>query len=231
MKSKDLSSVIETANISQCSEMMELIGAVGFLPLLESGVAGYSADALVAHDCRYRLLDDGGWEWQLWQWKGPLVREGGFGYGKFFGGKAGFVSREWWPDFCNWRRHRHPLPDDDSIEAAILEVLRVNGSMITRELRAACGFNGPKMRSRFDSYVTRLEMACRIVTEDFVYPRDRYGKQYGWGWSLLTTPEALWGRDACQCRRTPEASHQRIVQHMRRLLPHSTDDQIDKLVG
>ena len=211
--------------------MMELISAVGFLPLLESGIAGYSADALVATSCRYRMLDDGGWEWALWQWKGPLVREGGFAYGKFFGGKAGFVSREWWPDFCNWRRHRHPLPDDDSIEAAILDVLREGGSMITRELRAACGFTGPKMRSRFDSYVTRLEMACRIVTEDFVYPRDRHGNQYGWGWSLLTTPEALLGRDACQCSRTPEASHQRLLQHFRKLLPQATDSQLEKLIG
>ena len=102
--------------------------------------------------------------------------------------------------------------------------------MITRELRAACGFTGPKMRSRFDSYVTRLQMACRIITEDFVYPHDKHGHEYGWGWSLLTTPELLLGRDASQCKRTPQESFERLVSQFRALLPDATDKQIVKLL-
>ena len=105
------------------------------------------------------------------------------------------------------------------------------GSLITRELRAACGFTGPKMRSRFDSYVTRLQMSCRIVTEDFVYPRDKHNREYGWGWALLTTPEQLLGRDACQCDRTPEESYSRMSAHLRKLLPQASDKQIRRLVG
>ena len=209
---------------------MDLIQQMGMLPLLDSGIPGFSADALVDPDCRYVVTDEG-WEWQLWEWKGPLVTEGGFAYGKFFGGKAGFVTMEWWPDFCNWRRHLHPQPDEESIEGAILEVLQVNGNMITRERRAACGFTGPKMRSRFDSYVTRLQAACRIVTEDFVYPQDRHGNNYGWGWSLLNTPERLFGRDACRCSRTPEESRNRLLAHLRALLPQATGKQLDRLVG
>ena len=112
-----------------------------------------------------------------------------------------------------------------------MEILRVNGSLITRELRAACGFAGPKMRSKFDGYVTRLQMACRIVTEDFVYPVDKHGNRYGWGWSLLTTPERLYGRDACLCDRTPEESRDRIMAHLRTLLPKASEKQIVKLIG
>ena len=102
--------------------------------------------------------------------------------------------------------------------------------MITRELRAACGFTGPKMRSKFDSFVTRLQMGCYIVTEDFVYPTDKHGKEYGWGWSLLTTPEQLYGREACQCPRTPEESFCRLVTHLTALLPEATEKQILKLI-
>ena len=102
--------------------------------------------------------------------------------------------------------------------------------MITRELRAACGFTGPKMRSKFDSFITRLQMGCYIVTEDFVYPTDKHGHEYGWGWSLLTTPEQLYGRDACRCSRTPEASFERLFQHCRKMLPEATDQQILKLL-
>ena len=196
--------------VHSCPELMGLIQEVGFLPLLDSGIAGYSAEAIVDDDCRYVVYSDGGWDWPLWKWKGPIVQEGDCVYGKFFAGKAGFVSRAWWPDLCNWRRSKFPKPAEGSIEETILMTLAENGSLITRELRAACGL--------------------RIVTEDFVYPTDKHGREYGWGWSLLTTPEALYGRDACQCERTPEESYQRIFDHLRQLLPEATERQIRKLI-
>ena len=217
--------------IHSCPELMAYIQEVGFLPLLDSGIAGFSAEAAVDADCRYVVFPDGGWDWPLWKWKGPIVQEGNCVYGKFFDGKAGFVSRAWWPDFCNWRHSQHPAPAEGSIEEAILLTLAEHGSMITRELRAACGFTGPKMRGRFDAYVTRLQMACRIVTEDFVYPQDRHGRDYGWGWSLLTTPEGWMGHEACQCERSAEESHSLVQAHLRQLLPYATDKQIAKLIG
>ena len=216
--------------IHNATELMGYIQQVGFLPLLYSGILGYSADESVDPDCRYVLLDDGSWDWPLWDWKGPIVTEGDCVYGKFFNKKAGFVSRSWWPDLYNWRRHAHPAPSAGSIEEAILMTLREHGSMITRDLRRACGFTEPKMRSRFDGYITRLQMACRIVTEDFVYPRDKHGKEYSWGWALLTTPEQLLGKDACHCERTPEESLERMMEHLKQILPHATEKQIMKLI-
>lgn len=217
-------------NIHDCAEMMDTIQQIGFLPLLESGIYGFSANALVDPDCRYVQLPDGGWEWPLWKWKGDIVREGDCVYGKFFAGKAGFISTEWWPDFCNYRRSTHSAPDEGSIEETILAILSSRGSMITRELRSACGFDGPKMRSRFDSYVTRLQMACRIVTEDFVYPIDKHGHEYGWGWSLLTTPELLYGKPACQCPHSPDESYKRMMEYLQNLLPDASENQIRKLL-
>ena len=222
--------MMKQGEIHSCAELMDYIQQVGFLPLLDSGIWGYSAEDVVDEDCRYVVFDDGGWDWPLWKWKGPIVTEGNCVYGKFFAGKAGFVSREWWPDLCNYRRSQHPAPQEGSIEEAILFTLSEQGSLITRELRAACGFTGPKMRSRFDGYITRLQMACRIITEDFVYPQDRHGREYGWGWSLLTIPEQLLGREACQCPRTPQESFDRLFTHFRKLLPEATDQQILKLI-
>lgn len=216
--------------IHNATELMDYIQQVGFLPLLDSGIAGYSADEAVDPDCRYVLLDDGGWDWPLWDWKGPIVTESDCVYGKFFNKKAGFVSRSWWPDLYNWRRHSHPAPSPGSIEETILMTLREHGSMITRDLRRACGFTEPKMRSRFDGYVTQLQMACRVVTEDFVYPQDKHGKRYGWGWALLSTPEQLLGKEACHCDRTPEESLARMLDHLRRLLPRASEQQITKLI-
>ena len=217
--------------IYSAAGLIDYIQKVGFLPLLDGGVSGFAAEDVVTDDCRYVVFDDGGWDWPLWKWKGPIVTDGNCVYGKFFDKKAGFISREWWPDFYNYRRSRHPVPAEGSIEDSILATLGEHGSLITRELRATCGFDGPKMRSKFDGYVTRLQMGCYIVTEDFVYPTDKHGREYGWGWSLLTMPEALLGREACRCERTPQESYQRMLAHFRALLPEATEKQIKKLIG
>jgi len=217
--------------IHTCSEMMEFIREVGFLPLLDSSINGFSAEEVVGDENRYINIPDEGWDWPLWKWKGQIVTEMPCVYGKFFNKKAGFISMDWWADFCNYRRSKNPLPYEDSIEGAILDTLRMSGSLITRDLRAACDFNGKGMRSKFDGYLTRLEMSTYVVTEDFVYPRDKHNREYGWGWSLLNTPEALYSKEACKCERTPEESFQRIFEHLKDIHPNATDKQILKLIG
>jgi len=221
---------MEHPEIYSAAQLSAFIQQVGFLPLLDSGIRGFSAEDVVTDDCRYVVFPDGGWDWPMWKWKGQIVTEGNCVYGKFFAGKAGYISRAWWPDFFCYRRSKHPAPEEGSIEDTILLTLREQGSLITRQLRAACGFTGPKMRSKFDGYVTRLQMGCYIVTEDFVYPTDKHGKEYGWGWSLLTTPESLLGRDACYCSRSPEASYERMADHLKSILPQADKDQIAKLL-
>ena len=217
--------------IYNAAQLTAFIHEVGFLPLLNSGIPGFCAEDVVADDCRYVVFPDGGWDWPLWKWKGSIVTEGDCVYGKFFNKKAGFISREWWSDFYNYRRSKYPLPKEGSIEDTILVTLQEHGSLITRQLRSACGFDGPKMRSKFDSYITRLQMACLIVTEDFVYPTDKHGHEYGWGWSLLTTPEALYGRKACTSSHTPEESYQRLYKHFQKILPTATEKQLQRLIG
>ncbi len=211
-------------------ELMEYIQQVGFLPLLDSGIPGFSAEEMVDSDCRYVVFPDGGWDWPLWKWKGAVVKEGNCVYGKFFNKKAGFISRQWWPYFFHYRRSRFPFPEEGSVEETILITLKEHGSLIARELRAACGLTGPKMRSRFDAFVTRLQMGCYIVTEDFVYPRDKHNREYGWGWSLLTTPETLLGKDACTCTDPPQSAFQRMFNHMKQILPDVDNQQLIKLL-
>ena len=215
--------------VHDCAGLVDLINRIGFLPLLDSGIRGFSAEEMVDDDCRYVVLPDGGWDWPLWKWKGSVITEGRHVYGKFFAGKAGFISLDWWPDFCNYRRLIHRVPGTGSIEEAILQTLSEHGSMATRDLRNLCGFTGTKMRSRFDAYITRLQMGCRIVTEDFVYQRDRHNHEYGWGLSLLTTPERLYGPEACVCERKPLESFNRVCDHIRQLFPSASGRQIQRL--
>ena len=213
-------------NIHSYLELVDYINEIGFLPLLNMGIDGWSAEAVCDKDSQYVQLPDGGWEWPLWKWKGPVIRESGCAYGKYICGKAGFISREWWPHFFNYRRTLWQKIEEGSVEEAILHILAANGSMITRDLRKACGFTGPKMRSRFDTYLTHLQMQGYIVTEDFVYPTDRQGREYGWGWSLLTLPENLFGRAECLPDCTPEESYRLMYEHLRKIMPGISDQGI-----
>ncbi len=209
--------------IHSCPEMMNAINEIGFLPLLPMGIRGWSADELTDAESGYVELPDGGWEWALWKWKGDIIRETGCAYGKFFDRKAAFISKEWWPHFCNLRRSLQPAPQEESIDGMVLQTLREHGSMVARDLRKACGFTGTKMRGKFDTRVARLQMEGYMVTEDFVYPLDRHGKEYGWGWSLLTTPEALFGRDACRAKCPPQESYERMSRQLRKIFPTADD--------
>ena len=44
--------------LHSCPELMDYIQQVGFLPLLDSGIPGYSAEELVDADCRYVVLPE-----------------------------------------------------------------------------------------------------------------------------------------------------------------------------
>ena len=48
--------------IYSATGMMELIQKIGFLPLLDSGIEGFSAEDIVAEDCGYAILPEGGWD-------------------------------------------------------------------------------------------------------------------------------------------------------------------------
>lgn len=203
---------------NNCAELIDIINRIGFLPLLRMPY-GWSAEEIVNEECRYIQLDNGGWEWRLWRWKGDIIRDGGCAYGRFFESKATFISREWWQDFCNYRRSRFPMPEIGGIDDIVLQTIRECGSVSTSELRDACGFSGAKMKSKFNTCLQHLENGCHIVTEDFVYKHNRHGKEYGWGESVLTTPEHLFGKMTCTIDRSPEESRERIVNHFQRVMP------------
>lgn len=217
--------------IYSCPQLMDYVNEIGFLPLLNIGIERWSADDAVDEECRYTRFPDGGWEWKLWEWKGSVIRETGCAYGKFFCKKAGFISKDWWQHFCNYRRSISSPIAEGSIEEAIMETLKLGGSMITKQLRKECGFTGPKMRSKFDAYLTKLQMAGYIVTADFVYPTDVHGNEYGFGWSLLTTPESMFGKDQCHADCTPEESKAKLLEHFRKILPQASEKQLNKVIG
>lgn len=80
--------------------MINWINEIGFLPLFKNEVEGFSAEEHVSPLCWWT----GDAENDLWEWREIIARSGEVAYGKFFGKKTGFVSKEWFPVFANYRR-------------------------------------------------------------------------------------------------------------------------------
>ena len=48
--------MITEVEIHSCAELIDYVREVGFLPLLDSGIRGFSAEDLVDDDCRYVIM-------------------------------------------------------------------------------------------------------------------------------------------------------------------------------
>lgn len=219
--------------VERLEELAALIDEIGFLPFFQSPVPGFSLKDCVPPQLWFPEEGDG-----VWEWKGPVIRLTGGAYGKFFKGKAAFISRAWYPDFANYRRDGYDFDAayDDGLasfkEKKIYDALAEDGNLLSKELRRRSAFVG-QAKSGYDATLTRLQMRGYITTTDFEYALDGKGNPYGWGIARYATPESHFGADftdkvyAC----TPEQSARRILDHLEKLLPQATPAQLRALLG
>lgn len=214
-------------------ELAALINEIGFLPFFQSPVPGFSLKDCVPPELWFPEEGEG-----VWEWKGPVIRRSGGAYGKFFKGKAAFISREWFPDFANYRRDGYDFDAayDDGLasfkEKKIYDTLAEAGDLLSKELRRRSAFVG-QAKTGYDATLTRLQMRGYITTTDFEYAVDSKGSPYGWGIARYATPESHFGEDFTGrvYSRTPEESAQRILDHLEKLLPQATPAQLRALLG
>lgn len=216
----------------------------GFLPFFKNGIEGFSVDELTPRELWFAREVQGPWDW-----KGPVIREWNCAYGKFFDGKAGFVSLAWLPDLLNYRRHAMPLENMHPDAQKILTTLRSHESMLSNELKLASGFtlsrgNGknknpfaipddkknPRNGTACDKHLKTLEMAGYVCIADFAYKYTKSGDPYGWGVALYCTPEAMYGEEIATCVRCPEESYLRMKAHLQKLFPNATERAVEKIL-
>ena len=73
--------------------------------------------------------------------------------------------------------------------------------------------------------------ACGNACPQKAITTDSRGHRYGWGLALLTTPEVLFGVEACRPDRTPDESRERIIRQLRHILPALPEQRIARLAG
>ena len=98
-----------------------MIDEVGFLPLFKNEVDSFSAEENTS-DLYWWTGDE---EQDPWEWRRLIAHSGGVVYGKLFDGKAGFISRAWFPHFANWRRDGYDFDSRWDEELATMRQKRI----------------------------------------------------------------------------------------------------------
>jgi len=227
--------------------MQQAIRERGFLPFFAGEIPSFSIEEFCPDELWFSDEQDG-----PWQWKSEAIIEGDCAYGKFFGGKAVFISMEWFPDFVNYRRSISQLTQQES---EMLETISSHHSLLSREVKRLCGYVKPRRprssnplqqafdrelmqrvarpksgRESYETAITRLQMATRIITADFEYSVNKEGRRYGWSIARYCTPEDFFGAERLQTARTPLESYERIVAHLCQILPWAQADAIRRLI-
>ena len=219
---------------------MELLALEwGFLPFFKNDIPGFSIEEHTPPELWFSSDGEDGEGWGPWEWKGPVARTGTCAYGKLFCRKAAFVSMELFPDLVNFRRDGYDFDAryDDGLAAyrdlELWDAVRKNGSLLTGQLKALCGYGGKDGKKGFDTAITRLQMQTYLTVADFDYATDKLGHPYGWGIARYATPEAIFGPEAVTAAygRSPEQSHRRLMEHLQKRLPHASEKQLLKVLA
>ena len=212
-------------------DLMDAVERLGFLPFFRNAIPGFSVAEHVPRELWF--TDEPG----PWEWKGPVIRELGCAYGKFFEKKAAWVSKEWFADLANFRRDGYDFDAryEDGLasyqDRQLYECIQEHEPVISTRLKQIAGFQKGGKKG-FDTILNRLMAECYVLTSDFVYQLDRHGTPYGWGIAQYATPEAFFGSSFSDTvyERSPEESLQKLMLHLKDLFPDTEEAVIARFL-
>ena len=225
----------EEGCIQNSSALIDVIEDVGFLPLFSNNINGFSVENMTDPSSWWTGSEDS----DPWEWRIVLTRTGKIAYGKFFGGRTGFISKKWFPYFANYRRGGYDfdaLYDDGkagyrekllmdlfvpsgvdmwNVDVRSLESLGCSSELYTYEMKKKGGF-GKGGEKNFEGVLTRLQMQTYLVSKDFRPRLNKKGEEYGWPVAVMTPPEYIWGYKHVTSRykEAPEESFAKIAKQI-----------------
>ena len=220
--------------IRSWQELIHWVDEIGFLPLFKNAIDGFSAEEHTS-DLYWWSGDP---EQDPWEWRQLIARSGQVAYGKFFAGKAGFISRGWFPHFANWRREGYDFDSRWDEGLASLRQKRVMDQFADRdelysfELKRLAGF-GREGEKNFEGTVTDLQMEGYLLIRDFRQRRNKKGQPYGWPIAVYAMPETLWGYDhiASAYSAEPGQSRELICRQIWDNFPAATESTLRAVLG
>ena len=224
----------DPGRIRSWQELVRWIDQVGFVPLFKNEIDGFSVEEHTSD----RFWWSGEMEQDPWEWRQCIARSGQAAYGKFFGKKAGFISRAWFPYFANWRRSGYDFDSrwDEGLASGrqkrIMDQFAAGEERYSFELKALAGF-GRRGEKNFEGTVTDLQMYGYLLIRDFRQRLNKRGRPYGWPIAVYTAPEALWGYGhiASAYGEEPERSRERIWAQVRDNFPAAAEESLRAVLG
>lgn len=222
--------------IHTVDEATAYINEIGFLPLFRNEIPGFSLEErTVAEDwwCGNPEVDP-------WEWRTIIARGGEIAYGKFFNGKAGFISKKWLPYFVNYRRDGYDfdaLWEDGKASRRQKKIMdlfaeeNADAELYSYEMKQNAGF-GKGGEKGFDGTVSNLQMLTYLCVRDFRQKKNKKGQEYGWAIAVYSTPEHIFGSDFVRSAYSeePSESGNRIATYIKDVYPIATDSQIKRIL-
>ena len=230
--------------IRSARELTAWVEEIGFLPFFANEVPGFSAEEHTgAH-----VWWTGDRDTDPWEWREEIAGQHRIAYGKFFGGRAGFISHEWLPRFANARRLGWDFDGKwqdgrASVREKAIMSFFVNpesedapeftgASILSTDLKIRAGF-GKGGEKNYPGILTSLQMQLYLVIGGFQRRVNKRGEAFGMPVSVLMAPESIWGYEhmtSAYCE-DPLSSLQAIVDHARLLFPCTDEKAVHKLIG
>lgn len=218
--------------LKSAEDIIHIVSEIGFLPFFANEIEGFSIEEHCPRELWFSDEAEGPWEW-----KGPIARSKECVYGKFFRGKAGFVSLEMFPELANYRRSGYDFDAryDDGLAAKkdkdVYNFIAKSGAVISKSLKAELDYRKGGNKG-FETVITRLQMQTYVNIADFVYMRDKNGKQYGWGVAEYSTPEEMFGYETITAayKKDPSDSRELLLERLAKALPKASGEKLLRLI-
>ena len=215
--------------VRSASELTNLVREIGFLPMFNSSIAGFSLAELTPADHWFVEGVEGPWEWRE-----ALAASGEFAYGKLFERKAGFIHRSILKKFINLRRDGYDFDAryEDSLASErakrIIDLLTAEGSMHSSEIRRRA-----HIEKGFDGALTQLQMQTYLTILSFDYKTNKYGEVYGFGTGRYGLTEEKFGADfvAAAYEEPPEDSIAGLVCRLKEIAPQIDEETARKFLA
>lgn len=223
----------DPSRIKTSVELTHLINKIGFLPLFKNSVKGFSVEEITATNSWWSgdVVED------PWAWREVIASERTIAYGKLYGSKAGFVSREWYPYLASYRRDGYDFDSryEDGLAShkakKIMDILELRDEMLSNELKVQAGF-GKLGEKGFEGTISLLQMQTYITVSEFRKRRNKKDVEFGWPVALYTLSENLFGEDYVRSayHLKSEEAKRNIISQILRNFPSADETQIKQVI-
>ena len=216
----------DPSRLDNADQLLALLRSAGFLPLFSNNIPGFSVEEHAIGEHWWT-----GEESDPWEWRHILASHPEIAYGKFFGKKAGFIHRDWFPVFANYRRSGY---DFDALYDDGLAPFKWKNTMDLFHLdEYLIGKTLPASEVPNEGIKAELQMRTYLIIIEFFQKRNKRGEPYGWHLARLGTPETKWGYDfvTSSYSEAPAASWEKIKDSVLARYPGTDDREIRSLLG